>query len=307
MAEDTGHYRCYVPRKFNADNLALVEQINKVIAEYQEQGYTLTLRQLYYQFVARGLIPNVLGSYSKIGGVLNDGRLAGLISWTAIEDRTRNLQGLETYDAPGQMMAKAQRAYRLDLWADQPTRPEVWVEKEALAGVVERICGKLRVDFFACRGYVSQSEQWRAGRRLAGYVSKGQRPIVFHLGDHDPSGLDMTRDNADRLSLFAGVPVQVVRLALNREQVERYNPPPNPAKITDSRFENYQREYGDESWELDALNPQVIHDLIENAVLRLRDNKLWDAALLQEVNDKELLASYVEEMGGDAPEEEEDK
>lgn len=299
------HFRCYIPRKFGEDNLALIAQANTIIDEYQARGYTLTLRQLYYQFVARGLLENVLSNYSKLGGVVNDGRLAGLISWTAIEDRTRNLMGLDTYDAPGQIIAKAQKDYRLDLWADQPIRPEVWVEKEALVDVVARICNELRVDFFACRGYVSQSEQWRAGKRLAGYVHKGQRPIVFHLGDHDPSGIDMTRDNQERLSLFAGVQVQVVRLALNRNQIEQYRPPPNPAKVTDSRYAQYQQEHGDQSWELDALDPQVIHNLIENAVLRLRDNNLWDAALLQEVNDKELLASYVDEMGENAPEEDE--
>lgn len=299
--EDKGHFRCYIPRKFSEDNLAMIGQANAIIVEYQARGYTLTLRQLYYQHVARGLLANVQSNYNKLGGLISDGRLAGLISWTAIEDRTRNLQGLNTYAAPGQIIAKAQKEYRLDLWADQPFRPEVWVEKEALVDVVARICNELRVDFFACRGYVSQSEQWRAGRRLAQYVSKGQRPIVFHLGDHDPSGIDMTRDNQERLSLFAGVQIQVVRLALNREQIDRYTPPPNPAKITDSRFEGYQQLHGDESWELDALDPQVIHDLIENAVLRLRENARWDAALLQEVNDKEVLASYVEEMGEDNP------
>lgn len=302
--EEQGHFRCYIPRKFSAENLAMIGQANTIIEEYQARGYTLTLRQLYYQHVARGLLGNVQGNYSKLGGLISDGRLAGLISWTAIEDRTRNLQGLNTYSAPGQLIATAQKDYRLDLWADQPVRPEVWVEKEALVDVVARICNELRVDFFACRGYVSQSEQWRAGRRLANYVRKGQRPIVFHLGDHDPSGIDMTRDNQERLSLFAGVQVQVVRLALNREQITRYNPPPNPAKVTDSRFEGYRQIHGDESWELDALDPQVIHDLIENAVLRLRDSTLWDAALLQEVADKELLASYIEEMGEDMPDDE---
>jgi len=130
-------------------------------------------------------------------------------------------------------------------------------------------------------------------------VLNGQRPIVFHLGDHDPSGIDMTRDNRDRLSLFAGVDITVVRLALNMEQIERYRPPPNPAKVTDSRFEAYQREYGDESWELDALNPEVIHNLIENNVQCIRDEKLWDAALAREVADKQDLEDMIDEMDSD--------
>jgi hypothetical protein len=300
--EEKGHFRCYVPHKFSGENLRLIAQANSIIEEYERRGYSLTLRQLYYQHVARGLIENSGGSYSRLGSLINDGRMTGLISWLAIEVRTRALMGFHTFVAPGEALDKARQEYHLDLWATQRMRPEVWVEKEALVDVVGRICNELRIDFFACRGYVSQSEQWRAGRRLASYVRKGQTPIVFHLGDHDPSGIDMTRDNKDRLSLFAGVPIQVVRLALNRDQIEQYGPPPNPAKVTDSRFEVYQREHGDESWELDALDPQVIHNLIENAILRLRDNTAWDAALLQEVNDKELISSIIEDIGGEIEE-----
>lgn len=291
-------YRSYITKNFGADAIERIGVANKIIEEYQKKGYTLTLRQLYYQQVARGLISNTLSEYSRLGALINDGRLAGMISWTAIEDRTRNLMGLNTYSDPAALLKSVQGNYRIELWEDQPWRPEVWVEKEALADVVGQICNKLRVDFFACRGYVSQSEQWRAGRRLAGYVTKGQRPIVFHLGDHDPSGIDMTRDNEERLSLFAGTSVTVVRLALNMEQVNRYRPPPNPAKVTDSRFIGYQKKYGDESWELDALNPEVIHDLIESNVMRIRDAALWDSALAREVSDKQALADMIEEMEG---------
>lgn len=296
-----GHLRCYVERRFGADALDRIRAANAIIEEFQGRGYSLTLRQLYYQHVARGLIENTQGSYNRLGSLVSDGRLAGLISWTAIEDRTRNLHGLETVSGPAAALERARGSYRLDLWADQEWRPEVWVEKEALADVVGQICNRLRVDFFPCRGYVSQSEQWRAGRRMARYVQRGQRPIVFHLGDHDPSGIDMTRDNADRLSMFAGVRVPVVRLALNMDQVERYAPPPNPAKVTDSRFEAYQREHGDESWELDALDPQVIHDLIQENVDRLRNETVWDYSLGREANDKQALDDMIEELGGKVP------
>lgn len=293
------HYRCYIPRKFSQDNLDAIVQANKIIEEYAARGWSLTLRQLYYQHVARGLLENSGNSYSKLGGLINDGRLAGLISWVAIEDRTRSLHGLNNVSGPGEALAKAREDFRLDLWATQPWRPEVWVEKEALAEVVAHICSELRVDYFPCRGYVSQSEQWRAGRRLANYYAKGQLPIVFHLGDHDPSGIDMTRDNQERLSLFAGTQVQVIRLALNMDQILLYKPPPNPAKVTDARFARYQVQYGDESWELDALDPDVIHTLIRQAVERLRDPKLWDEALKAEVEDKLVLDGFMEEIGED--------
>lgn len=189
-------------------------------------------------------------------------------------------------------------SYKRDLWADQVWRPEVWVEKQALEGVIGGICNKLRIDFFACKGYNSQSEQWAAGQRFAEYAKKGQRPIVFHLGDHDPSGIDMTRDNRERLSLFAGTPVTVTRLALNMAQIDELKPPPNPAKQTDSRFEAYQEEFGDSSWELDALEPQYIERLIEKNVMLIRDEAVWDQSLLREVEEREQIAVAMEMLGG---------
>lgn len=298
MDEDNGHYRAYVPKKFGVAAMEMIRQANIIIHEYEQQNFSLTLRQLYYQFVARDIIPNQQASYKRLGDLISDGRLAGLVSWTAIEDRTRNLMGLNNYNGPASAIREAAADYRIDLWATQSWRPEVWVEKEALAGVIGAICNKLRVNFFAVRGYNSQSEQWRAGRRFAEYVKKGQRPIVFHLGDHDPSGIDMTRDNRERLEMFAGTPVIVQRLALNMAQIEEIKPPPNPAKQTDSRFEDYRAKYGDESWELDALDPRYITNLISGAVERIRDPELWDEALEQEVMDKRALDDIIEGLTG---------
>lgn len=293
---ENGHFRQYVERRFSQDALDVIGRANDILSEYAEQGLGMTLRTLYYQFVARGLLPNTDASYKRLGSIVSDGRLAGLVSWTALSDPLRQLRGINTYRSTRDAVDAAAKGYRRDLWEDQPWRPEIWVEKDALAGVIEGICNQLRVDFFACRGYVSQSSQWEAGQRLASYVSKGQRPIVFHLGDHDPSGIDMTRDNRDRLSMFAGVPVQVVRLALNMPQIEEYDPPPNPAKVTDSRFESYREEHGEDSWELDALPPTAIRDLIQNAVEKVRDEEKWSASLAREAEERDALSQMVEDM-----------
>lgn len=294
---DKGTYLQYIDRNFREDALKLIGQANKIIAEYEPKGLRLTVRQLYYQFVARGILPNSDKSYSRVGSIVNDGRLAGLISWSAIEDRGRDLKGVHFYESPADAIKEAREGYNRDLWANQQWRPEVWVEKAALEGVIQTICNHLRVDFFATRGYNSQSEQWRAGQRFARYIQRGQRPIVFHLGDHDPEGIDMTRDNRDRLSMFAGVPIQVVRLALNMEQIERYGPPPNFVKPQSSRAAGYRAEYGDECWELDALEPTVLRDLISDAVLKIRDPKLWDDALAEETEDLRYLDQIIDDSG----------
>lgn len=279
----------YQDIKIGRANLEIVTQANTIIKEYQAQGFILTLRQLYYQFVSRDLLPNTIKSYKRLGGIVNDARMAGLLSWEAIEDRTRNLRQVSVWNSPADIVRACARQFKLDLWDSQDYRPEVWIEKDALVGVIQDVCNEFRVPYFACRGYNSQSEQWAAGRRFLTHIENGQIPIVLHLGDHDPSGIDMTRDNADRLSLFAQEQVEVQRLALNWSQIEEYQPPPNPAKATDSRYEGYQSKFGDESWELDALEPRVIEGLVRDAIQALIDPEDWDSSLEKENQAKARL------------------
>lgn len=284
----------FIPREFRDSSLTVIETANAIIEEYQAQGFTLTLRQLYYQFVSRDLIANRQSEYKRLGSIINDGRLAGLIDWEAIEDRTRNLQTHSAWDDPGEIIRSAAFGYAEDWWDSQDYRPEVWIEKDALVGVIEPVCNRYRVPFFACRGYSSQSEQWRAGKRLEDYAQRGQTPIILHLGDHDPSGLDMTRDNIDRLTMFAQDDVEVRRLALNIDQVRRHRPPPNPAKETDSRASSYIAQFGSKSWELDALDPTVISRLIREALDDLIDEDRWEAAKTQEEARRAVLTAAAD-------------
>lgn len=286
----------YEPKSFSAGSLRVIEQANTIIEIYQAQGFTLTLRQLYYQFVSRDLIPNTMQSYKRLGSIINDARMAGLIGWDAIEDRTRNLQRLSTWNDPRQIMDAVISQYRVDYWDAQRMVPEVWIEKEALVGVIEAVCRKYQVPYFACRGYVSQSEQWAAGQRFAEKISRGQTPVILHLGDHDPSGIDMTRDNQARLSLFAGEEIRVERLALNWDQIREYKPPPNPAKMTDSRFAQYELAHGNKSWELDALEPRVIIDLVETAICQCIDDEAWATTSTREDADRLALVSARNSM-----------
>lgn len=279
----------YTRKRFSQDSLDIIAQANQIIEEYEAQGFVLTLRQLYYQFVARGWIDNKQSEYKRLGGIINDARLAGHIDWDAIEDRTRNIEKNTWWSGPQEIMGAVHQSYRIDLWEGQEYRAEVWIEKEALVGVIERVCRDLDVAWFACRGYNSQSEQWKAGMRLKHYARNGQTPVIFHLGDHDPSGLDMTFDNTNRLSLFFGDNVQVVRLALNMDQVQQYNPPPNPAKMTDSRFQGYLANYGPNSWELDALEPSVIVELIRGEVMALCDVGLREQKIQEQEATRETL------------------
>lgn len=291
----------FIRKRFRAETLRIIYQADEIVQEYQSQGFALTLRQLYYQFVARALLENTERSYKRLGTIISDARLAGLLDWDAIEDRTRGLEtNLRLRDPRHGLELLRDQWYGIDMWANQPARVEVWIEKEALAGVIADVCEELDVPYFSCRGYVSQSEQWRAGKRFHEYWQHdGQPTIVLHLGDHDPSGIDMTRDNDARLEMFAHwdrMAVTVERIALNLDQIEEHAPPPNPAKVTDARFEAYQSLYGDESWELDALEPQVLVDLIRERVEALREDDAWFESLQRLRDDKEKLSNFIDQL-----------
>jgi hypothetical protein len=283
----------FISKRFNQSSINIIDNANYILAEYKAQGYVLTLRQLYYQFVSRDLIKNTMKEYKRIGSVINDARLAGLIDWSMLEDRTRNLLNVEDFDNSIDFLGRVVERYAEPLWSDQPYYCEVWVEKDALVGVIERPCNDLRVPFFACRGYASQSELYSAGKRLGRKLKQGKRVVIFHLGDHDPSGIDMSRDNDDRLNMFAGGIVDVRRLALNEDQIEEYGPPPNPAKMTDSRAEKYVEKFGDESWELDALDPSVIEGIIRLNVEGIIDKPRMEAAAEIERNNRNDLRTLI--------------
>ncbi|MDN3356037.1 hypothetical protein [Actinomadura sp. DC4] len=278
----------YVPRTFSNGSLAIIRQAEEICEDYARQGYDLTLRQLYYQFVARDLLANKQTEYKRLGSIINDARLAGLLDWNYIVDRTRNLRGLSHWNSPDQIIRSSARGYLTDRWADQKHRVEVWIEKDALVGVISGVCN--RHDYFSCRGYTSQSELWSAAQRLRTYEDRGQKPIVIHLGDHDPSGIDMTRDIADRLALF-DANVKVIRIALNMDQVEEYTPPPNPAKLTDSRSTSYISRFGYSSWELDALDPATLDALISNEITGWRNERRWDRATAAMEKERSLLTA----------------
>lgn len=293
--------------------MSMIAQVNRIIRDYQAQGFTLTLRQIYYQLVARDLFPddrkwrwtgtrwvrdpkgtkNAEPNYKWLGSIVNDGRLAGHIDWEAVEDRTRELRTLSHWTGPAAIIEACADQFHVDMWEGQEYRPEVWIEKDALVGVIERVCNELDIPHFSCRGYTSQSEMWVAGQRLRHYIKKGQKPVIFHFGDHDPSGKDMTRDIVDRMQMFMGG-TELQRLALNMDQVEEYDPPPNPAKLTDSRCAAYIAEFGDSSWELDALEPRVIEDLIRTAITGVMDEDLYRKRVKERDGFREQLRNAAE-------------
>jgi hypothetical protein len=260
---------------FKPATLRTIAHANRIINTYMAEGYVLSLRQLYYQFVSEDLIENSKRSYDSLKNTMTNARMAGLVDWAAIEDRERTPKSWLIEETERNALKDVEMNFALDIWDRQNVYVEVWVEKAALAPVVRRACSRWSVPYLACKGYVSASEAYNAGKRFEDHYYC-DRKVIVHLGDHDPSGIDMTRDNRDRVQMFANdADVEVHRIALNRDQVDQYGPPPNRTKKTDSRAYEYIMEHGNDSWELDALKPQVINDLIDGHIRTLIDEDQW--------------------------------
>jgi hypothetical protein len=309
----------YSAKRLGDKTLDIIDRANTIIDEYLAQGFDLTLRQLYYQFIARDEFPtswidteynqrNGLGAdtknteknYKRLGDIIADGRMVGLIDWEAITDRTRNLRANSHWSGPADIIESAAQSFRLDRWDGQERRCEVWIEKDALIGILEQVCPDNDVPYFSCRGYTSISEVWAAAQRIGKILQQGTDVTVFHLGDHDPSGVDMSRDIADRMDTFIehdseewdgdefGT-FELRRIALTMAQVRQYNPPPNPAKASDARYRKYRNLYGDECWELDALDPTTLVALIQSAIDEVRNASQWNVVQDREEQGRKQL------------------
>lgn len=309
--------------KFNASHEKLIGHMNEII---DELDMTLTARQLYYQFIGRDLFPaswvdeaynlkkglpagtkNTIKNYKRFATLLTDARYAGCVSWDAIEDRVRRPTIWQDYENLREAVDKLIRTYRLPRWRGQSRYVELWVEKEALAGQMEPIANEFHVTLMANKGYSSASAMFDSAQRImqesnqveSNYFDADKdvrKPVVLYVGDHDPSGEDMVRDLEKRLVEFGVQNLTFTKLALTMEQVKRYKLPPNPAKTTDARFETYVAEHGNKSWEVEALPPKVLSQIVRDALEKTVDRKLMKAVVDEEREHKKALERACEEV-----------
>lgn len=327
--------------KFSPDAMNLVRRCVQIVTNFSARGFRMTLRQLYYQLVKDNIIPNQEKQYKRLSALLSDARLMGFIDWSAIEDRIRVPRMPPEFADLDELVDAALSSYRLPRWKDQPYYAELWVEKDALAGILQPLAREFHVPMMVNRGYSSQTAMYDAGKRFLTGCFGGDLPyqslaamfleeaekdhpdrknvkeaphlkeifvlnrkelpeakkdaILFYLGDHDPSGEDMVRDIAERLKMY-GVHLEVRKLALTMDQVEEYNPPPNPAKMTDPRAEKYVQEHGATSWEVDALGPDVLDQVIRDSFEEIIDQDKMEAVKEREESDKVLLRAAVKSL-----------
>lgn len=318
----------FIEKRFSRSSEYIIETANQILLNYKHQGFKLSLRQLYYQFVARDIFPedrkwsyknnkwvrdprgtkNADPNYKWLGDIISDARLAGLMDWDMIEDRGREAFLPAAWSSPAEIVMAAAKQFRVDRWEGQENYVEVMVEKDALSGILQPVCSRLHVRFTANKGYSSSSAMFEAGARIYDMLtakdSAANTAHIFYLGDHhDPSGIDMTRDITERLIQFSRLdtkyydPIIVHRIALNYDQVEQWNPPENPAKQTDARYAAYRQEFGESSWELDAVEPKTLANLLQEGITNLIDTKQWDLITEREQAMRDELIDYARNYG----------
>ena len=287
------------PKNLRNSTKILLDDIIRILEDYKNQGYKLTLRQLYYQLVSSDILENKVQNYSKLSRILTDARLCGFVDWEIIEDRIRIPQRPSQWDSISDIVSAATLQYRKDRHYSQENYVEVWVEKDALSGILEPITKKYHLNLMVNRGYSSITAMFNASQRFQEQLDNDKSCHIIYLGDHDPSGLDMIRDIKDRMSTFQIDGLDVNQIALTQAQIKKYNPPSNPAKENDPRSKWYIEEFGYTSWELDALKPQVLTKLLESEIKKLLDLELYNEIIQQEDQEKEKLVQLVEELNYD--------
>jgi len=314
----------------------LYTHISNTVNLYMKKKIKLSNRQLYYRLVGKDLIPNFIEIYKRVCKFLTDCRYGGYIDWDAIEDRGRVPKRKSQWNTVQDLIDSAVNSYRLPRWKDQEYYVELYCEKEAMDSVLRPITDKYHIYFGYNKGYCSASTIYDIAKRVKTQIEKGKKVKVLYLGDHDPSGLDMIRDVEQRIKEFLIIwlddyfwktecenkesdwyktyehghdgwrnyfeqdyineKFEVIHVALTTDQIKQYNPPPNPAKFTDPRANDYVSMHGKISWELDSIEPEILMQLTEDAILKYLDIDKYNKWLKKENKDIKKLVDFGETL-----------
>ena len=265
----------------------LVQQTNEIMTQYTTK---LTLRQIFYRLVSTHTVKNTVQEYKYLSSVLVKARMSGEVPFDSMEDRTRSIKGgdsVSEYDSPNDLVDSWESAFRtcykfweVPHWKDQENHVEIWLEKEALSGLFGQTTDQHKVRLATCRGYPSLTFMYEACKHLK---QIDLPKTILYFGDFDPSGMDIERHIQERLYEF-GVDAKVIRIGITREQIDQYNIPPMPTKKTDARSASFMETHGDIAVELDALDPDVLQQLIKDSILEYFDEEIYNEVI--EARDK---------------------
>ena len=249
----------------HAKSLRLLEQIKEVIEGYD---FALTLRQIYYQLVAKQIIPNEQKYYGQLSRLCVIGRDERMLPEDMFADRLRQIDKPSAWKNLKDFMVTVKWAYSKDKWIDQDKYIEIWTEKDALRGVIDTVTHAFGVGLLVVRGQVSRTAIYESYKRISKQVMDGKECHLYYFGDFDPSGLSIYDSLVERLERFGplGTDIHFERIALTADQIAEYNLPQDPAKQSDPNYRKFVAKYGDNVVELDSLPPDALRDLIKDCI-----------------------------------------
>jgi len=270
---------------------AEIALLNQAIVDVLDDYNPMTVRQVFYRMVAKGLIQKDEKAYKVIQRLLLKLRLDNTIPYEYIADLTRWMRKPTTYSDADRMLQLTISAYRKSLWQRQPAYVEIWLEKDALAGIVYDITQQFDVPLMVARGFSSVTFLHEAA--LA-YQGIGKPVYVYHLGDYDPSGLLINESKERGLKKFAGDGVEIYfeKIAVTPEQIKLYNLPLRPTKNS-----THSRNFKGGSVEIDAIEPRTLQALVQWHITKHIDENEWQGVLQTEKAERESLEQIYEIWG----------
>ena len=235
----------------------------------------VTVRQVYYQIVSRGMLPNVSETYRKVEYVLVQLRENNLLPYEFIVDRGRSPHFVNTWDNLGAYLDTISVAYKKNLWMSQDDHVEIWLEKDALVGVIEPVTNEYLVGLYPTRGYPSLSFIYQAAETLRRVQENDKIVYIYYVGDFDPSCMGIEAFIKNTLEDH-GITFNFTRIAILPEDIERYDLPPLLAKVQDPNFKAFSAQYGTQAVELDALPPEVLRQRVKESILNHISVREWN-------------------------------
>lgn len=279
-------------RSTNRRTRADMETIRAAIYDALAADYPMTVRQVFYQLVSRGAIGKTEPEYHQtVIRLLKEMRVAGEIPFDWVSDNKRWMRKPTTYDSLRGMLEITKQTYRRALWSNQDCYVEVWLEKDALAGVLFEETAPWDVPLMVTRGYASLSYLYEAARAIAA-VEKPAR--IFYFGDWDPSGLDITRNTESRLREFApDAEIEFTRVSVTESQIHSLSLPTRPTKKTDSRA----KDFDGDSVEVDAIPARELRRLCRGVIEHFIDHDALSALRLVEEQERATLDGILQNLG----------
>jgi hypothetical protein len=250
----------------------------------------ITIRHLFYRLAGTRIIPKTQEAYKSLCSHLSKWRRSGEIAWSAFTDSTRWHIKQRTFGGVEDALRNTVENYRRDLWSTQDVYCEVWVEKDAMAGIVAEKANSFGVPVFVARGFASLSSLYDAANTFRAATGAGKRAVIYHLGDYDPSGVAAGESILRAFRDDFKVDLDFVRAAVTAEQIKRLQLPTRPTKTTDTRARNWN---GDECVELDTMPPAEIRKIVEDCITRHINGHSWNALLRTEKLERETLREIL--------------